>query len=38
MRQEILSARSSGDSIGGTIECAILGVSPGIGDPFFDSV
>ena len=38
MRQEILSARSSGDSIGGTIECAILGVSTGIGDPFFDSV
>ena len=38
MRQEILSARSSGDSIGGTIECAILGVSPGIGDPFFDTV
>lgn len=38
MRQEILSARSSGDSIGGTIECAILGVSPGVGDPFFDSV
>ena len=38
VRQEILSARSSGDSIGGTIECAILGVSPGIGDPFFDSV
>ena len=38
MRQEILRARSSGDSIGGTIECAILGVSPGIGDPFFDSV
>ena len=38
MRHEILSARSSGDSIGGTIECAILGVSPGIGDPFFDSV
>ena len=38
MRQEILSVRSSGDSIGGTIECAILGVSPGIGDPFFDSV
>lgn len=38
MRQEILSSRSSGDSIGGTIECAILGVSPGIGDPFFDSV
>ena len=38
MRQEILSTRSSGDSIGGTIECAILGVSPGIGDPFFDTV
>ena len=38
MRPEIFSARSSGDSIGGTIECAILGVSPGIGDPFFDSV
>ena len=38
MRQEILSTRSSGDSIGGTIECAVLGINPGIGDPFFDSV
>ena len=26
------------DSIGGTIECAVLGIKPGIGNPFFDSV
>lgn len=38
MREEILNARNSKDSIGGTIECAILGVKPGIGNPFFDSV
>ena len=38
MREEIMKARSDRDSIGVTIECAILGVNPGVGNPFFDSV
>ncbi|WP_196000117.1 chorismate synthase [Clostridium sp. 1001271B_151109_B4] len=38
MREEVMNARKDGDSIGGTIECAILGVNPGVGNPFFDSV
>ena len=38
MRNEIISARNNLDSIGGTIECAVFGIKPGIGNPFFDSV
>lgn len=38
MRELILQARREGDSVGGVVECAILGVEAGIGDPFFDSV
>lgn len=38
MRQEVMNARKDMDSIGGTIECAVLGIKPGIGNPFFDSV
>lgn len=38
MRKEILSAKSEGDSVGGIIECAVLNLDAGIGDPFFDSV
>ena len=38
MRNEILNAKKDGDSVGGTIECAVLGIKPGIGNPFFDSV
>lgn len=38
IRKEILSAKSEGDSVGGVIECAVLNVGAGIGDPFFDSV
>lgn len=38
MRDEVASARGDMDSIGGTIECAVLGIKPGIGNPFFDSV
>lgn len=38
MRQEILQARNNMDSVGGTIECAVIGVKPGVGNPFFDSV
>lgn len=38
MREEIINAKKDMDSIGGTIECAVLGIKPGIGNPFFDSV
>lgn len=38
MREEILNARKAKDSIGGTIECAVLGIDAGVGNPFFDSV
>ena len=38
MRNKIINARNSLDSIGGTVECAVLGIKPGIGNPFFDSV
>ncbi len=34
----IKEARSEGDSVGGTIECAIVGVPAGVGEPFFESV
>ncbi|MVX65125.1 chorismate synthase [Clostridium chromiireducens] len=38
MRDTILKAKKEQDSVGGTIECTVLGINPGIGDPFFDSV
>ncbi|MEE0856723.1 MAG: chorismate synthase [Ruminococcus sp.] len=38
MRTEVESARKSLDSIGGTIECAVTGLTPGIGEPMFDGV
>ena len=38
MKNEILSARKEGDSVGGIIECMVLGIKAGIGSHFFDSV
>ena len=38
IKQEILHARQNGDSVGGAIECGIVGINPGIGSPFFDSL
>jgi chorismate synthase len=38
MRKLILEAKKEQDSTGGTIECTILGIKAGIGNPFFDSV
>lgn len=38
MSQTIDAARRSQNSVGGKIECAILNVPAGLGNPFFDSV
>ena len=38
MRKEIYDAKGEGDSVGGTIECAIVGMPAGIGDPIFDGI
>jgi chorismate synthase len=38
MRDTILKAKKEQDSVGGTIECTVIGINPGIGNPFFDSV
>ncbi len=38
MQQEILDAKKDMDSIGGVIECAVLGVSAGLGNPIFDGI
>lgn len=38
MREEILNAKDNQDSVGGTIESAIIGLSPGYGIPFFHSI
>lgn len=38
MRNVIIDAKSNGDSVGGVIECAVIGIKAGFGDPFFDSV
>lgn len=31
-------ARMNQDSVGGKIECAVVGLKPGLGEPFFDSI
>ncbi len=38
MKQAILDARSKSDSVGGVIECAIVGVPVGLGSPIFESI
>lgn len=38
MRAAILAARAEGDSLGGVLETAIVGMPAGVGEPFFESV
>ncbi len=38
MRSTILEAKKNLNSVGGVVECAVVGLEAGFGDPFFDSV
>ena len=38
MRAAISDARAAGDSLGGIVECAVLGLPAGLGDPMFDGM
>lgn len=35
MRAIIAKAKSAGDSVGGIVECAVIGLAPGLGEPMF---
>jgi len=38
MREAILAAASEGDSVGGVLETAIVGMPAGVGEPWFDTL
>lgn len=38
MKTVIQLAREAGDSVGGVVECAVLGMPAGIGEPMFDGI
>ena len=38
MKQAILQAAQDGDSVGGILETAVIGMPQGVGEPWFDSV
>ncbi len=38
MREAILAVASEGDSVGGVLETAIIGMPTGVGEPWFDTV
>ncbi len=38
MQKKIVKAKSEGDSLGGVLETAVMGIEAGVGEPWFDSV
>ena len=38
IENKLLNIKNEGDSAGGTIEVSVIGMPPGIGDPFFNSI
>ena len=38
MKEEIDKARTGGDSVGGSIECAVIGMPQGVGGPLFEGI
>ncbi len=38
MQEAILKAASQGDSVGGVLETAVIGIPAGVGEPWFDTV
>ncbi|MFW5780923.1 MAG: chorismate synthase, partial [Bacillota bacterium] len=38
MKKVIIQAKEKGDSVGGVVECAILGIEAGLGNPMFEGV
>lgn len=38
MQQEILAAKRDGDSVGGLLHTAVIGMPAGVGEPWFDTV
>lgn len=38
MQEKILEAKSDGDSVGGIVQTAVIGIPTGVGEPWFDTV
>ncbi len=38
MRMAVLSAKAEGDSVGGIVECTVLNLPVGVGEPLFDAL
>lgn len=38
MQEKILAAKTDGDSVGGVLETAVIGIPAGVGEPWFDTL